>query len=140
MSKFLLNLPCANFQSLGIFKNSIFIRKGFFFRFHPIRSSPARAGPLRPAGCRIPARPTWPKPCWCIYRNAYSLRLCALQQRRLLSHMSLPCGGPLVSSIPFPTPVDHCRFSSSLPAMPRRPASNLRMPSEVFTPRLDSPS
>jgi hypothetical protein len=27
--------PCANFQSLGIFKNSIFIRKGIFFNFRP---------------------------------------------------------------------------------------------------------
>jgi hypothetical protein len=31
--------PCANFQSLGIFKNSIFIRKEFFFKFWPNRPS-----------------------------------------------------------------------------------------------------
>jgi hypothetical protein len=42
--------PCANFQSLGIFKILIFIQKGIFFIFWPIRPSPARAGPLCPAG------------------------------------------------------------------------------------------
>jgi hypothetical protein len=35
--------PCANFQSLGIFRNLIFIQKGIFFRFRPIRPSPAPA-------------------------------------------------------------------------------------------------
>jgi hypothetical protein len=33
--------PCANFQSLGIFKNLIFIQKGIFFGFRPFRPSPA---------------------------------------------------------------------------------------------------
>ncbi len=92
--------PCANFQSLGIFKNSIFIRKGIFFRFWPIRPSPARAGPLRPTGRRLPARPTRPKPRWRICRKAYSLRLCALRQRRLLSLTSLPCGARLSAPSP----------------------------------------
>jgi hypothetical protein len=87
--------PCANFQSLGIFRYLIFIRKGIFFRFQPIRPSPARAGPLRPAGRRLPARPTRPKPRWHICRKAYSLRLCALRQRRVLSRTSLPCGARL---------------------------------------------
>jgi hypothetical protein len=31
--------PCANFQSIGIFKNSIFIRKEIFFNFRPNRPS-----------------------------------------------------------------------------------------------------
>jgi hypothetical protein len=35
--------PCANFQILGIFKNLIFIQKGIFFRFRPIRPSPGPA-------------------------------------------------------------------------------------------------
>jgi hypothetical protein len=38
-----------------------------------------------------------------------------------------------------PPPADRCRFFSSPPATPRRSASNLEMPGEVFTPRLDSP-
>jgi hypothetical protein len=37
------------------------------------------------------------------------------------------------------TPADRCRFLSSPPATPRRPTSDLEMPGEVFTPRLDSP-
>jgi hypothetical protein len=94
--------PCANFQSLGIFKNSIFIQKGIFLRFRPIRPSPARVGLLCPAGLRIPARPTRPKPRWRICQKAYSLRLCTLQQRCLLSHTSLPCGASL--SAPSPSP------------------------------------
>jgi hypothetical protein len=52
--------PCANFQSFGIFKNSIFIRKGISLRFWPIWPSPARAGLLRPAGRRIPLDPLSP--------------------------------------------------------------------------------
>jgi hypothetical protein len=94
--------PCANFQSIGIFKNLSFIRKGIFFRFQPIRPSPARIGPLCPAGRQIPTRPSRLKPRWLICRKAYSLRLCALRQRRLLSLTSLPCGARL--SAPSPSP------------------------------------
>jgi hypothetical protein len=43
--------PCANFQSLGICKNPIFIRKRTLLRFRPIRPSP------RPCW---PALPRWP--------------------------------------------------------------------------------
>jgi hypothetical protein len=128
--------PCANFQSLGIFKKSIFIRKGIFFRFWPIRPSPACAGLLRPAGRQIPAWPTRPKPCGHICQKAYSLRLCALRQRRLLSLTSLPCGARL--SAPSPSlrrstvaasphrlrppratrpPTSGCQARSSLPAL-----------------------
>jgi hypothetical protein len=38
-----------------------------------------------------------------------------------------------------PPPADHCHFLSSPPTTPRRPTSDLEMPGEVFTPRLDSP-
>jgi hypothetical protein len=105
--------PCANFQRLGIFKNLIFIRKGIFFGFWPIGPSPVRSGPLQPAGRRLPARPTRPKPRWRIRRKAYSLRLCALRERRLLSRMSLPCGARL--SAPSPSP-----RRPTLAASPRR--------------------
>jgi hypothetical protein len=44
--------PPTNFQSLCIFKNSIFIRKEFFLRIRPTRPSLARAGPLRTVGHR----------------------------------------------------------------------------------------
>jgi hypothetical protein len=131
--------PCANFQSIDIFKNSIFIQKGIFLRFRPIQPSPARAGPLRPVGHRIPAQPIRPKQLWRICRKAYFLRLCAFWQRRLLSLTSLPCGARLSASSSSPRRSTCCHFSSSPPATLRRPASNLEMPSEVFTPRLDSP-
>jgi hypothetical protein len=39
---------CANFQSLAIFKNLIFIQKGIFFGFQPIRPSPAPRWPALP--------------------------------------------------------------------------------------------
>jgi hypothetical protein len=128
--------PCANFQSLGIFKNSIFIRKEIFLRFWPIWPSPARAGLLRPTGRRIPARPTRPKPHWRICQKAYSLRLCAFRQRRLLSLMSLPHGARLSAPSPSPRrstvaasphrfqpphgtrpPTSRCQVRSSLPAL-----------------------
>jgi hypothetical protein len=88
---------CANFQSLAIFKNLIFIQKGIFFGFRPIRPSPA---PRWPIGRRLPAQPTQPKPRWHIFRKAYSLRPCALRQRCLLSLTSPPCGACLLAPSP----------------------------------------
>jgi hypothetical protein len=101
--------PCANFQSLAIFKNSIFIRKGIFFRFRPIRPSPAHAGLLRPIGYQIPAQPTRPKPRWRILfdfahsgRDAFSLsRHCHVGpacQLHPLPHASRPLPLLLVTS------------------------------------------
>jgi hypothetical protein len=95
---------CTNFQSLGIFKNLIFIQKGIFLGFWPIRPSPARAGPLHPAGRRIPAPPIRPQQLWRICRKAYFLRLCAFLQRRVLSHVTAMWGPPVIF-ISFPTPV-----------------------------------
>jgi hypothetical protein len=46
--KISLKSPCANFQSLGIFKNPIFIQKRTLLRFRPIRPSPASAGRFAP--------------------------------------------------------------------------------------------
>jgi hypothetical protein len=91
--------PCANFQSLGIFKNLIFIRKRTLLRFRPIRPSPTRAGPLCPAGRWVHAQPIRPKQPWRICQKVYFLQLCAFRQRRLHSLTSLPCGPrPSVSS------------------------------------------
>jgi hypothetical protein len=44
--------PCANFQSLGIFKNSICNQKRFFLTFVPAASRPIR--PFGPASCLLP--------------------------------------------------------------------------------------
>jgi hypothetical protein len=136
MSKILLNLLVQISKALVYSKNSIFIRKGIFLRFRPIRPSPARAGLLRPAGRRIPAQPTQAKPRWRICQKAYSLRLCTLRQRRLLSLTSLPCGARLSASSPSPRrptvaasprclrpphaarpPTSRCQARSSLPAL-----------------------
>jgi hypothetical protein len=51
----------ANFHSLGIFKNLIFIQKRTLLRFRPIRLSPAHAGSLCPASHRVHAQPIRPK-------------------------------------------------------------------------------
>jgi hypothetical protein len=128
--------PCANFQSLGIFKNPIFIQKRIFLRFWPIRPSPARTGSLCPTGRRIPAQPIQPKQLWRICRKVYFLQLCAFRQRRLLSLTSLPWG-PAYQLHPLPhagRSHSRCRFSSSPPATLCRPASNIEIPSKVFTP------
>jgi hypothetical protein len=131
--------PCANFQSLGIFKNPIFIRKGIFFRFWPIWPSPARAGPFCPTGRRIPVQPIRTKQLWCICRKAYFLQLCAFRQRRILSLTSLPCGARLSASSPSPRRPTRCHFSSSPLATLHRLAFYIKMPRKVFTPHHDSP-
>jgi hypothetical protein len=65
------------------------------FKTCPIRPENLSDPVASPTGRRMRARPTRPKPGWRICRKAYSLRLCALWQRRLLSLTSLPCGGRL---------------------------------------------
>jgi hypothetical protein len=120
--------PCANFQSLGIFKNLIFIQKGIFFGFRP---SPACAGPLRPAGRRLPARP---KPRWRSCRKAYSLRPRALRQRCLLSLTSLPCGAHL--SAPSPSHAGRLLpFLLVASGYPTPPSSTLRCRPSHYSPR-----
>jgi hypothetical protein len=56
--------PSTNFQSLGKFKNSIFIQKRIFLHFRPIRpsSQPAylASQPTPPPGLRSVTRPSWP--------------------------------------------------------------------------------
>jgi hypothetical protein len=100
--KFPLKSPCANFQSLGIFKNPIFIRKRILFRFRPIWPSLARAGPLCPIGRRVHAQPIRPEQPWRICQKVYFLRLYTFRQRRLLSLMSLSCGPRPSASSPSP--------------------------------------
>jgi hypothetical protein len=94
--------PCANFQSLGIFKNSIFIQKRILFIFQPTQPSLAYAGPLCPAGCRVHAQPIRLEQPWHNCQKVYFLRLCAFRQRRLQSLTSLPCGPRPSASSPSP--------------------------------------
>jgi hypothetical protein len=121
-------------QNLSVFATCPILLLVPFLHF---KTCPIR--PLRPQATTR-ARPTWPtrpKPRWRICRKAYSLRLCALWQRHLLSLTSLPCGARLQLHPLPPPPADRCH--SSPPATPRRPASNLEMPGKVFTPCLDFP-
>jgi hypothetical protein len=53
-----LKSPSTNFQSLGKFKNLIFIRKEFFLRIQPTR--PSR--PAHSPGLGLPAGPSHPTP------------------------------------------------------------------------------
>jgi hypothetical protein len=108
--------------------------KEFSSDFGPSGPAPARAGLLHHAGHRLPARPTRPKPRWHICRKAYSLRLCALRQRRILSLMSLPCGARL--SAPSPSPRRPTIVASPRRLRPPRAAQlHPRMPPEpLLTP------
>jgi hypothetical protein len=57
--------PCANFQSIGKFRNSIFIRKEIFFNFRPNQPSGQLAHPAfwpRAARQAEPAHPTESSP------------------------------------------------------------------------------
>jgi hypothetical protein len=126
-------------QNWSVFKTcpiSLLVRF-LHFKTCPIRTENLSDPVASPTGRRTRAWPTRPKPRWRICRKAYSLRLCALWQRRLLSLTSLPCGARLSDPSPYSPPADRCH--SSPLATPHRPASNLEMPGEVFTPRLDFP-
>jgi hypothetical protein len=137
--------PSTNFQSLGKFKNLIFIRKEFFLRIQPTRPSwPAHspglglpAGPSHPT----PPRPKPPSPLGLsaarparafgvFYRRRFPLRFTPSQASRFLP-LSLPRGPHLsVSSSPprRPTPV---RIFPA-PPLPRATAPHLGCP-RAFT-------
>jgi hypothetical protein len=130
--------PCANFQSLGKFRNS-FSLLSTRSTLRPTRplAQPAPlasllsqaefnlAGPASPHVDGVFAEvrfPFWFAP----FELAASLS--SLCQVGLGCQFCLP-----------PPPADRCHFLSSPPATPRRPTSDLEMSGEVFTPRLDSP-
>jgi hypothetical protein len=141
-----LKSPCANFQSLDIFKNQILFGKEFFHRFRPIRPF----GPtvahlfffnrpllLSPLGLSLSAGPTHPlgpanhalvAPC----PLAASLTGKRLQSRRLCPLRARLIGGPHLSSL----------TSGSTRARPRRhrlpplPAPPSSTPRDVVEPLL----
>jgi hypothetical protein len=134
------NSPSTNFQSLGNFKNLIFIRKEFFLR---IRPSLARAGPLRTAGHRAcaldPSQPVRP---WRICQKPPLLRVCAARRRCLLP-LSPPRGPRLSASSSPPcwptrsTPPP-CLAAIDRPAPPGLHHCDTNQ--SPLLPRLDSPS
>jgi hypothetical protein len=133
--------PPTNFQSLGKFKNIIFIRKEFFHRIQPTRPSwPAHspglglpAGPSRPT----PPRPKPPSPLGLsaarparafgvFYRRRFPLRFTPSRAGRFLP-LSPPRGPRLSvsSSLPRrPTPVG----IFPAPPLPRAAAPRLGCP------------
>jgi hypothetical protein len=137
--------PSTNFQSLGKFKNPILIRKFFFLAFGPANLvARSASGPSSPPAAPSPQAetvlvgPSSPRVSRVFAGNTFSFLVHALPSRLPLPHLSVK-RAPLVSCV-FPTvPTDPGRFLLSPPATPRRPTSDLEMPGEVFTPRLDSP-
>jgi hypothetical protein len=133
-----LKSPCANFQSLGKFKNPIFIRKRILLRFRPNRpsgqparpaSQPSQPSAFSPVG-RARARPIsacaavsyWPK-----YVSFLTLHNPATTPSPSVTAK----WGPPVSSIFHLTPADlgHAAASLGHPAPPRL---YLEMPSQAI--------
>jgi hypothetical protein len=114
--------PCANFQSLGIFKNLMFYSKRNFLQ---ISAHPAQPCPRRPTTPRMPPSPRSAHSAQAalayLPKGVFSLTLRTPAETSSLSHVTAMWGPP-VSFIPFPTPADRYHFSSSPPATPRCPA------------------
>ena len=140
MSTFLLNLLVQISKALLYSKIKFLYGKEFFASLLAHLAQPC---PRRPA---MPRRPPAPRSAHSaqaalayLPKGVFSSTLRTPVETPSLSHVTAMWGPP-VSPIPFPMPAKHCRFSLLPPATPRCPASNLGMPSKVFTPRLDSPS
>jgi hypothetical protein len=144
MSKFLLNLLVQISKSLVNSKIQFLIQKFLFFAFGPAdlaaHSALAQPAPLASLLWRakfILASPASPRvdgvfaevrfPIW-FAPSELAASFSSLCQVSLGCQFRLP-----------PLPADHCHLFSSPPATPRHPTSNLEMPGEVFTPRLDPP-
>jgi hypothetical protein len=137
--------PSTNFKSLGKFKNPILIRKFFFLAFSPsnlaARSASSTAHPLAAPSLKaetVPADPSSPRVGRVFVGNTFSFLVHALPSQPPIPRLSVKWA-PLASCV-FPTvPTNPGRFLPSPPATPHRPTSDLEMPGEVFTARLDSP-
>jgi hypothetical protein len=139
MSKFLQNLLVQISKALVYSKIHFLFEKNFSSYFSPSGPAPPALACYAPQATGSPLGPLGPSRDGVFVERRISFDF-AHSGRDVFS-LSRHCHvGPPISSILFPTPADHCRFSSSPPATPCCPASNLEMPSEVFTPRLDSPS
>jgi hypothetical protein len=135
----------TNFQSLGKFKNPILIRKFFFLAFGPAnlaaRSASGLANPPAmpsPQAETVTAGPSSPRAGRVFAGNTLSFLVHTLPSRPPLPRLSIKWS-PHVSCVFPTTSTNPGRFLPSPPATPRRPTSDLKMPGEVFTPRLDSP-
>jgi hypothetical protein len=144
MSKFLLNLLLQISKASVNSKIQFLIQKFFFLTFgladlaahlafgpaSPLASLPpqaetALAGPPSPCVGRVFTKVRFPL--W-FASSELTASLSSLRQVGLSYQFHLP-----------PALANRCRFLPSPPATPRRQSSDLEMPGEVFTPRLDSP-
>jgi hypothetical protein len=125
--------PSTNFQSLGKFKNLIFNSEILFLTFGPADLVAHSAfGPASPLASLPPQAETTmvgpPGPCVGRVFTEVRFPLWFTSSELVASLSSLCQVGP---SYQFHLP--------PAPATPRRPTSDLDIPGEVFTPRLDSP-
>jgi hypothetical protein len=133
----------TNFQSLGKFKNPIFIRKRIFLRFRPNRPSgqPARpASQPSPPPAFSPTGRTRARPISACAAVAYWLKYVSFFTLRNPATMPSPSvtakWGPPVSFIFHLAPADPGHTAASL----GHPASASRCRVKELTPLLDSPS
>jgi hypothetical protein len=136
--------PSTNFQSFAKFKNPILIQKFFFLAFGlanlaaRLASGPASPpAALSPQAETVPVGPSSPHVDRVFTGNTFSFLVHALPSWPPLPRLSVK-RAPHVSCVFPTTPTDTGRFLLSPPATPRCPTSDLEMPGEVFTPRLDS--
>jgi hypothetical protein len=121
-----LKSPCANFQSLGKFKNLILIQKFFFFIFglanpttHSAFGPAGPAGPSPLAGRSHPCWPIWPVRRWRLRGSMSSLLVHVFRVGRF-SLVSLSSGLRLSasSSSPADRPLPLLLIASGHPAPP----------------------
>jgi hypothetical protein len=127
--------PCAKFQSLGKFKNPIFIRKEFFLRIQPTwLSRPGPAGQPKssnPSPAQT-AQPTWSlsrsaRAClWRILRKTFSSSVHAFLSWPLSPSVTT-MQDPPISFVISPTPADPGRN------FPRAAAPRLGCPRAFIT-------
>jgi hypothetical protein len=137
--------PCANFQSRGKFKNPIFNSKIIFLRFRPGQPyGPLSLWPSRPRWPLSSCGPKTPLPAHLARASVASSRKyvfpfgSCLPSWSLLSRLAVKWARA-VSFIFLPHRPTVAASSHRLRPPYAAPVSNLEMPSEVFTPRLDSP-
>jgi hypothetical protein len=144
MSKFLLNLLVQISKALVNLEIHFLIQKFFFLAFGPAdlaaHSAVGPAGALASLLSRAEfnlAGPASPRVDGVIAEVRFPFWFAPSELA--VSFSSLCQVGPGYQIHLPPPPANQCHFLSSPPATPRRPTSDLEMPGEVFTPRLDSP-